>query len=271
MIIVKRVKKVAAPEAGGAWKIALADFMTALMIVFFTLWTTANKSDSDKAALADYFKGEAITADASLKLLEAAYSEITEILEFQDVVVSLDKNNKSITIQFNSSMLFTSGSADLKDTAITSLSSFTAQMQEYDFFYHIYGYTDAVPMRVGGAYRNNLELSFHRAIAAGSVLVDGGISSNRLTYHGEGVLNPVNENTTPENMASNRRVEMFITHTSVPSKVYGKHVTMIAPRELPEESGFEVVELESTEEDVDALQDEVSDATFLNTESWWPF
>ncbi len=252
--IIKKVKKIQAPEAGGAWKIALADFMTALMCLFFALWATANKSEAELASLADYFRGEEIVEDPQLKLLEAAYDEITKVIDHQDVTISLDKNNKNITIKFDSAMLFKSGSSDLKPDAIASLASFSETMKDREFFYHIYGYTDPIPVRKGGKFRSNLELSLMRAMSAGYVLNDNGIPDTYMTFHGEGHLNPVSENTTPEQMAENRRVEMYITHSSIPSKVYGKLTTFIEAKEINEK--VEGEDAGATESDDESNEEE---------------
>ena len=55
-IIIKRVNKVAAGHHGGTWKIAYADFVTAMMAFFLLLWLLSSTSDEQKAQIADYFK-----------------------------------------------------------------------------------------------------------------------------------------------------------------------------------------------------------------------
>lgn len=54
-IIIKRVKKVAAGHHGGAWKIAYADFVTAMMAFFMLLWLLANPDKEQLRGLAEYF------------------------------------------------------------------------------------------------------------------------------------------------------------------------------------------------------------------------
>lgn len=54
-IIIKRVKKVAAKHHGGAWKIAYADFVTAMMAFFMLLWLLANPDKERLRGLAEYF------------------------------------------------------------------------------------------------------------------------------------------------------------------------------------------------------------------------
>ncbi|WP_249979007.1 flagellar motor protein MotB [Vreelandella olivaria] len=60
-IIIRR-KKVVHAHHGGAWKIALADFMTALMALFLVLWILSAASDEQRRGVAEYFSTPLITA-----------------------------------------------------------------------------------------------------------------------------------------------------------------------------------------------------------------
>ncbi|TAN52866.1 MAG: motility protein MotB [Methylococcaceae bacterium] len=54
-IVVKRVKKVIHGSHGGAWKVAFADFVTALMAFFMVMWLTSSSTPEQKAAISRYF------------------------------------------------------------------------------------------------------------------------------------------------------------------------------------------------------------------------
>ncbi len=54
-IIIKRVKKGGHAAHGGAWKIAYADFVTAMMAFFLLMWLLGSTSEGDKKGLSDYF------------------------------------------------------------------------------------------------------------------------------------------------------------------------------------------------------------------------
>ena len=54
-IIVKRIKKGAHGHHGGAWKIAYADFVTAMMAFFLLMWLLGSTTEGDKKGIADYF------------------------------------------------------------------------------------------------------------------------------------------------------------------------------------------------------------------------
>src|SRR5471030_2639704 len=55
-IIIKRVKRIAGGHHGGAWKIAFADFATAMMAFFLVLWLLSTATPEQKIAIAGYFK-----------------------------------------------------------------------------------------------------------------------------------------------------------------------------------------------------------------------
>ena len=55
-IIIKRIKKGGHASHGGAWKIAYADFVTAMMAFFLLMWLLGSTSEGDKKGIADYFQ-----------------------------------------------------------------------------------------------------------------------------------------------------------------------------------------------------------------------
>jgi chemotaxis protein MotB len=55
-IVIKRVKKVVHGHHGGAWKIAYADFVTAMMAFFLLMWLLGSTSTGDLSGISDYFK-----------------------------------------------------------------------------------------------------------------------------------------------------------------------------------------------------------------------
>src|SRR3569833_2701432 len=55
-IVIKRVKKVAGGHHGGAWKIAYADFVTAMMAFFLLMWLLGSTTKGDLEGIAEYFK-----------------------------------------------------------------------------------------------------------------------------------------------------------------------------------------------------------------------
>ncbi len=54
-IIIKRIKKAAHGHHGGAWKIAYADFVTAMMAFFLLMWLLGSTAKGDLNGIAEYF------------------------------------------------------------------------------------------------------------------------------------------------------------------------------------------------------------------------
>src|SRR5450631_2937299 len=55
-IIVKRIKKSGGGHHGGAWKIAYADFVTAMMAFFLLMWLLGSTTKGELQGIADYFQ-----------------------------------------------------------------------------------------------------------------------------------------------------------------------------------------------------------------------
>ena len=55
-IVVKRVRKAAAGHHGGAWKIAYADFVTAMMAFFLLMWLLGSTTKGEQQGIAEYFQ-----------------------------------------------------------------------------------------------------------------------------------------------------------------------------------------------------------------------
>lgn len=64
-IIIKRIKKGGHDFHGGSWKVAFADFATAMMAFFLLLWLMGNTNDTEKQAISGYFNDPAGVANQS--------------------------------------------------------------------------------------------------------------------------------------------------------------------------------------------------------------
>jgi chemotaxis protein MotB len=64
-IIIKKVKKKAHAHHGGAWKIAYADFVTAMMAFFLLMWLISMTTPEQKEGLANYFAPASLSATSS--------------------------------------------------------------------------------------------------------------------------------------------------------------------------------------------------------------
>jgi len=67
IVIVKRRKRDGAAHHGGAWKVAYADFVTAMMAFFLVMWLVTAVSKQQRAAIFDYFKNPSMEPGKSVK------------------------------------------------------------------------------------------------------------------------------------------------------------------------------------------------------------
>lgn len=64
-VIIKRVKKAGAAHHGGAWKVAYADFVTAMMALFLLLWLLNSVTEEQLQGISDYFSPETVSMSPS--------------------------------------------------------------------------------------------------------------------------------------------------------------------------------------------------------------
>ncbi len=67
IIIVKRSRRREAGHHGGAWKVAYADFVTAMMAFFLVMWLVTAVSKDQRAAIFEYFKNPSMEPGRSVK------------------------------------------------------------------------------------------------------------------------------------------------------------------------------------------------------------
>jgi len=67
IVIVKRYKRGEAAHHGGAWKVAYADFVTAMMAFFLVMWLVTAVSRDQRAAIFEYFKNPSLEQGRSVK------------------------------------------------------------------------------------------------------------------------------------------------------------------------------------------------------------
>ena len=67
IVVVKRYKRGGAAHHGGAWKVAYADFVTAMMAFFLVMWLVTAVSRDQRAAIFDYFKNPSMEQGKSVK------------------------------------------------------------------------------------------------------------------------------------------------------------------------------------------------------------
>ena len=64
-IIIKKVRKNGHGHHGGAWKVAFADFVTAMMAFFLLMWLMGSTTEEQKGAISEYFNNPSNVQGAS--------------------------------------------------------------------------------------------------------------------------------------------------------------------------------------------------------------
>jgi chemotaxis protein MotB len=128
----------------------------------------------------------------------------------QSKTLKLIKGEKGLTIRINNSMLFDSGSAEIKPEAIKTLTKITKILTKIDNPVIIEGHTDSTPIK-SGKYPSNWELSTARATnIIAYMLKTGKISPKRMCASGYGEYMPIADNTLSSGRMLNRRVDIMI-------------------------------------------------------------
>ncbi len=122
------------------------------------------------------------------------------------VRIATTRNDLSIALK--ELVLFSPGKADLSRGVLPILKKVAALAQQNpDLSLEVLGHTDDVPIETA-EFPSNWELSTARATRVARGLVGAGVSPDRVSAHGYASFRPHASNTTNENLATNRRVEI---------------------------------------------------------------
>ncbi len=129
--------------------------------------------------------------------------------DFIDVKVD-SKAYKYVEININGAVLFDSGKAVLKESAINVLSKVGDILKTYKGFkIEVIGHTDNVPQNPKAKYPSNDILSAARAFSVGEFLAETKYMGwDNIYCIGRGEHQPIKDNSTAEGRAANRRVEI---------------------------------------------------------------
>jgi len=202
IIVIKR-KAGHGGHHGGAWKVAYADFVTAMMSLFIVLWLM-NSSEKVKQAVAGYFNdpkgtnsmmgttmtgtGETVTiasADNMKKLKEKLEAEIRarkDLLKLsKQIEITITPEGLRIELlEDKNGTFYQSGSARLSDSGQELLGLLAAELKTLPNSLLIEGHTDAAQYSDDTNY-SNWELSADRANSARRLLQQDGVRGNQVT------------------------------------------------------------------------------------------
>ena len=218
IIVVKKIVHGHAAHHGGAWKVAYADFVTAMMAFFLVMWIVG-QSKQTKEAIAGYFrdpvafqnktgagsgvlpgadsglqgggrpvpappsdvKSATATLERAAEHLREALSRTPEFAALQDRI-EIQVTDEGLRIELLESPddgFFASGSAAIKSDTILVLTIIAQELSRLPNLVAVEGHTDRRAFTAGRHY-TNWELSADRANAARRVLQEAGMAEAQL-------------------------------------------------------------------------------------------
>jgi chemotaxis protein MotB len=204
-IIIKKVKGHGGGHHGGAWKVAYADFVTAMMALFIVLWVLGASDKKFKAGIAHYFRepgvfsgsrgiitkggedklGAGIIQAPSLEVLESYLKRelggLKELVGLMDQVpITLTEEGLLIEIiDKDKQAFFEVSSAKIKPIMRKVLEAIVHQIGKTPNKIRIGGHTDARAYH-DDSYYSNWELSSARALNTRRALEELGLGSERI-------------------------------------------------------------------------------------------
>jgi len=209
-VIIRKFRKGGGKAHGGSWKVAYADFVTAMMAFFLLLWLLSMTSQQKKIALSDYFQnysifekggGAAVATQQDVPgegmfdagkgkkpappktiLANELADKINRRLDdklraYRDRVFILDDNG-NLRIEIVDTLgtsFFNLGGTDLSDSGRVLLQGIVPALKGLDRKLIIEGHTDSV-----GGKEKNWDLSTQRALSARLELEKSGIPPNQI-------------------------------------------------------------------------------------------
>jgi chemotaxis protein MotB len=219
VIVIRKKRAAHHPHHGGAWKVAYADFVTAMMAFFLVMWL-AGSDQKIKENVAGYFRNPgvldysrsdgpidggrvgveagrapqpippqepSVLAQERAQLTKAAEAIREKLLNATGLDKLRDQIELTVTaeglrielVERTGSSFFDSGSAALRGEAESILRIIAGELQPLPNELLIEGHTDQQPY-ASGAHYGNWELSSDRANAARRVVAQTNIPTNRI-------------------------------------------------------------------------------------------
>jgi len=235
-IVIVRKKAAHGGHHGGAWKVAYADFVTAMMALFIVLWLL-NSSKQIREAVGGYFKDPAgrsklvgsgktgagdnftLTKDNMNRLKDELQKAVRKVADFDRLKNQIEMTVTSEGLRIDlmeteKGTFFASGVAEPSEDGRQILVMLAHELAQLPNTVSIEGHTDAKPFAGKGNY-SNWELSADRANAARRVMQENGVGPHQVTQvrgYADQRLRKPND---PED-ASNRRISVVVQYLDSP-------------------------------------------------------
>jgi chemotaxis protein MotB len=195
---------------GGAWKVAYADFVTAMMAFFMVMWLTSQKPGI-KEAVAGYFREPFATykshqkgaAGTAKPVLDPMYGHTAQPQK-RRLAISGDVTDYQFTL------LFPEGSADLEPEQLQSIHEFAPMMAGKLNRVEVRAHTIRSPLPPDGQFKDHWDLCFARCQEVREQLQSLGVEPERIRLSQAEGNEPLAANLTPEELKLNSRVDVIL-------------------------------------------------------------
>lgn len=244
-IVIKKIKKGGHGAHGGAWKVAFADFMTAMMAFFLVMWLMGS-DEATKASIASYFNNPSAFRGGSDSLersgnapsssysifngMEGEFDEksvdqparprpvylqehkvLSKLIDdvFDGNAFSEEATSDYLKFAIPGNIIFQFGSTEISYEGRQYLKKLADIFKNYEGHVQIIGHTEAGETE--GDEEKNWELSFKRSMSVRNVLIkDFNVASEQLTPLAKSSKADTSEENHGINV--NRRVEFILRH-----------------------------------------------------------
>jgi chemotaxis protein MotB len=238
-------KRRLSPPNHDRWLVSYADFITLLFAFFVVMFATAQTDNTKARAVSESVKkalqGESFKSAFAILLggpgnlkgqgsaqqpglggdkkisigMNPTLAELMPHLavqlqkEIQNGHLSLHMTARGLTISFTQAALFPSGTDEIAPDLDPTIRTIAEAMNQVHNPARAEGHTDSIPIH-NSKFRSNWELSAARSIALTELLIQDGVTRERLSIAGYADTDPIDTNDTEAGREKNRRVDIVI-------------------------------------------------------------
>ena len=237
--------------SGGSWKVAYADFVTAMMAFFLLMWLLSISDEETKKGLAAYFTPGAQAVSSNITPIGLANNPIIQYVDkldtrqfkmdeieqsryaiaralkeylLQDALPSassgITSDGVGVLLHITPDVMFKPGTMEFTDQGKRALDEVVKVMNKYKVYLVVRGHADS--SETGAPrYPSKWELSAARANAAVRYLIEQGVNSGYVRSVAYADTRPKALPNDPDRVAQNGRVEFNFHRPEVMSTIVG--------------------------------------------------
>jgi chemotaxis protein MotB len=230
------------------WLVSYADFITLLFAFFVVMYAISSVNDGKYRVLSDTLIEAFKTPPKAIQPIQAGKPQQSQISPLENKIgvpkpsqieslpleqqeqplaritnrikhnlqtlvernfITVTSNKLWVEVEINTSILFSSGSAELELESDEPLKKLAGLLAEIPNYVDVEGYTDNLPIN-NAVYPSNWELSAARAASVVELFIKYGVEPKRLSVIGYGQYRPIANNDSIEGRRQNRRIRVVI-------------------------------------------------------------